>query len=92
MSLSTSDNLTHTIRVYGLDVFRAYAILFVLIGYSFQHSKIAPEIAVFGKLAILGVVLFFVLSGFLIGSIIMRLIEEKRFHSFIEAFFSVSCI
>jgi peptidoglycan/LPS O-acetylase OafA/YrhL len=84
MNSSTTDNLTHANRVYGLDVFRAYAILFVLIGHSFQHSKIVPEVAVFGKLAILGVELFFVLSGFLIGSIIMRLIEEKRFHSFVD--------
>lgn len=84
MKSSSNDNLTHTNRVYGLDVFRAFAILFVLIGHSFQYSKIVPEVAVFGKLAILGVELFFVLSGFLIGSIIMRLIEEKRFHTFTD--------
>lgn len=81
MNSTTNDNITHSSRVYGLDVFRAFAILFVLMGHSFQHSKILPEVAVFGKLAILGVELFFVLSGFLIGSIIMRLIEKKRFHS-----------
>lgn len=68
-------------RVYGLDIFRAFAVLFVLIGHSFQHSNISPEIRHFGKLGILGVELFFVLSGFLIGSIIMRLIEERRFNS-----------
>lgn len=84
MNSTTNTDLTHTSRVYGLDIFRAFAILFVLMGHSFQHSKILPEVAVFGKLAILGVELFFVLSGFLIGSIIMRLIEEKRFHSLVD--------
>jgi len=73
-------------RIYGLDVFRAFAILFVLIGHSFQQSKIPPEIATFGRLGIVGVELFFVLSGFLIGSIIMRLIEKKRFHSLADIY------
>lgn len=71
-------------RVYGLDVFRAFAILFVLVGHSFDHSILFPEIRVFGRLGILGVELFFVLSGFLIGSIIMRLIDARRFHSFYD--------
>lgn len=69
-------------RVYGLDVFRAFAILFVLIGHSFEHSKIPPQLQVFGRLGILGVELFFVLSGFLIGSIIMRLIDKNSFQNF----------
>jgi peptidoglycan/LPS O-acetylase OafA/YrhL len=73
-----------TSRVYGLDVFRAFAIIFVLIGHTTEHSKISPEIRTFGHLGILGVELFFVLSGFLIGSIIMRLIDEKRFHTFLD--------
>lgn len=76
-----SEAQDQTNRVYGLDVFRAFAILFVLIGHSFEHSKIAPQIQTFGHLGILGVELFFVLSGFLIGSIIMRLIDRKHFHS-----------
>lgn len=75
-------NQTVTEHVYGLDVFRSIAILFVLIGHSFEHSKISPLIQTFGHLGILGVELFFVLSGFLIGSIIMRLIDGGRFHSF----------
>ena len=45
-------------RVYGLDVLRAFAVLFVLVGHSFQHSKIASQIQVFGQLGILGVELF----------------------------------
>jgi peptidoglycan/LPS O-acetylase OafA/YrhL len=86
MNAGTANSVTHkpTNRVYGLDVFRAIAILFVLMGHSLEHSKVAPDIATFGHLGILGVELFFVLSGFLIGSIIMRLIDEKRFHSFAD--------
>jgi peptidoglycan/LPS O-acetylase OafA/YrhL len=83
-SIIRNDNHPETNRVYGLDVFRAFAILFVLTGHSFQHSKILPQIQPLGQLAILGVELFFVLSGFLIGSIIMRLIDQKRFHSFVD--------
>jgi peptidoglycan/LPS O-acetylase OafA/YrhL len=83
-TIATNDDHTQISRVYGLDMFRAFAILFVLIGHCFQHSKIPPEISTFGRLGILGVELFFVLSGFLIGSIIMLLIEEKRFHSFAD--------
>ena len=55
---------SHSDRVYGLDIFRSLAILFVLVGHSFEHSKLAPQIQTFGHLGILGVELFFVLSGF----------------------------
>ncbi len=73
-----------TDRVYGLDVFRSFAILFVLIGHSLEHSRISSQIQTFGHLGILGVELFFVLSGFLIGSMIMRLIDNRRFHSLVD--------
>ena len=72
---------SHSDRVYGLDIFRSLAILFVLVGHSFEHSKLAPQIQTFGHLGILGVELFFVLSGFLIGGIILRLIDQNRFHT-----------
>lgn len=77
----TTNTSVGTSRVYGLDVLRAFAIIFVLIGHTFQHSKISPAIKTFGHLGVLGVEIFFALSGFLIGSIIMRLIDDKRFHS-----------
>jgi peptidoglycan/LPS O-acetylase OafA/YrhL len=83
---ATNTDPSNPSRVYGLDVFRAVAVLFVLMGHSFQHSKISPQIEIYGKLGILGVELFFVLSGFLIGSIIMRLIDEKRFHSLLDIY------
>lgn len=79
---TTNDTHTQTNRVYGLDVFRAFAILFVLIGHSMDHSKVLPDIKELSRLGILGVELFFVLSGFLIGSIIMKLIDNERFHTF----------
>lgn len=72
---------TGTDRVYGLDVFRSFAILFVLIGHSLEHSKVPAQLQIFGKLGILGVELFFVLSGFLIGGIVMRLIDQGKFHT-----------
>jgi peptidoglycan/LPS O-acetylase OafA/YrhL len=71
-------------RSFGLDVFRALAVLFVLIGHCLEHSKVSVEIKTFGHLGILGVELFFVLSGFLIGSIIIRLIEENKFHTLLD--------
>jgi len=79
-----SDNHTKANRVYGLDIFRSFAILFVLVGHSLEHSKVAAQVQTFGHLGILGVELFFVLSGFLIGGIIMRLIDQNRFHSVVD--------
>lgn len=81
-SQKTMDMNQNKTRVYGLDVFRSFAILFVLVGHSFQHSTLSPQIKALGNLGTLGVELFFVLSGFLIGSIIMRLINDKKFHLF----------
>ena len=80
-SVSANNVRINAGRVYGLDIFRSFAILFVLVGHGFEHSKIAPQLQIFGRLGILGVELFFVLSGFLIGGIIMRLIEQGKFHS-----------
>lgn len=65
-------------RIFGLDIVRATAILLVL----FSHSSniLAPyvpwlrDIGIFG---FLGVELFFVLSGFLIGSIIIKAFLSK---------------
>jgi peptidoglycan/LPS O-acetylase OafA/YrhL len=78
---SMRNSATETGRVYGLDLFRAVAILFVLIGHVLEHSLIIPQLKTFGRLGIFGVELFFVLSGFLIGSIIMRLMDKNKFDS-----------
>ena len=67
----------NTKRIYGLDILRAMAILFVVVG----HGKyLLPEklryihrIVVFD-----GVSIFFVLSGFLIGGILIKIVENKQ--------------
>lgn len=66
-------------RVYGLDVFRAVAILLVVL----SHGTIiagdifwfSPSIPLFNGVD--GVELFFVLSGFLIGSILIKTVESS---------------
>ncbi len=61
-------------RIFGLDLMRAVAILFVV----FSHALwIDPEAAGLGKevlslMGVLGVEIFFVLSGFLIGRILLK--------------------
>src|SRR5258705_3159660 len=60
-------------RVFGLDALRALAILMVLAAHTWP-SKAGVQYA--RALAVLGVELFFVMSGFLIGSILLRLAEE----------------
>ena len=70
-------------RVFGLDILRAAAILMVLIGHTWPSKTPHP---LPGALAFLGVELFFVLSGFLIGGILIRLADEGRLHSFSATF------
>jgi peptidoglycan/LPS O-acetylase OafA/YrhL len=53
-------------RIWGLDLIRAISILAVLIGHSII-SKIYGNV-----LGGIGVEIFFVLSGFLIGQILIR--------------------
>lgn len=65
-------------HMFGLDVCRAIAILTVVFGHMFMHSFPHPVLKSFGFLAIFGVDLFFCLSGFLIGRIL--LIESAKWH------------
>ncbi|MDB5147386.1 MAG: Peptidoglycan/LPS O-acetylase OafA/YrhL, contains acyltransferase and SGNH-hydrolase domain [Mucilaginibacter sp.] len=63
----------NTQRIYGLDILRAIAILFVLNVHSalfFDRNSITYRILT--ALNLDGVTLFFVLSGFLIGGILIR--------------------
>ncbi|MFN8277168.1 MAG: acyltransferase [Chitinophagales bacterium] len=62
-------------RVFGLDVLRAAAILFVVL----EHSTyLLPEgrRAVPNYFVLDGVTIFFVLSGFLIGGLLIQFLEE----------------
>jgi peptidoglycan/LPS O-acetylase OafA/YrhL len=62
-------------RIYGLDILRASAILFVVIGHGSallpDKLKRISDFVVFD-----GVSIFFVLSGFLIGTILINLLEK----------------
>jgi peptidoglycan/LPS O-acetylase OafA/YrhL len=68
-------------RIYGLDLFRTIAILIVLITHGRLLSGDLFEDIPF-ILYIDGVELFFVLSGFLIGSILIKIIEKENGFNF----------
>jgi len=64
-------------RVFGLDVLRFVAIFMVLIGHSllFVPQDYKPY---FYKFLLDGVAIFFVLSGYLIGGILIRQLEREK--------------
>lgn len=66
-------------RIYGLDILRALAILFVV----FTHGNLLLPRDSFIRnisryLLLDGVSIFFVLSGFLIGGILIKILENKK--------------
>ncbi len=64
-------------RIFGLDLLRAFAILFVILAHG---SYLLPEglAGINGFFVFDGVSIFFVLSGFLIGGIFITLIEKNE--------------
>ena len=66
-------------RVFGLDAVRATAILMVLVAHaSFMFLPLTHRLEAVWMLGQLGVELFFVLSGFLIGAILAKQAETAR--------------
>src|SRR5450755_2873596 len=65
---------TPGVRIAGLDGLRGVSILFVLFAHSLgtKGAPTAPFLARFSAIGILGVQIFFVISGFLITHLLMR--------------------
>lgn len=82
--MSTNDRKSNyrTARVFGLDVLRAIAVLSVLAGHSLTHGTPPGWLLRYiGPQAITGVEIFYVLSGFLIGHILLRSAASGRLHT-----------
>lgn len=69
---------SETSRVFGLDLLRATAIVMVVLSHALRFAPISDEYKQEVQLVLgyYGVELFFVLSGFLIGRILLRLTEH----------------
>ena len=68
-------------RIFGLDIIRSVAILMVVFSHLYYliDSKNALFISISGLLGFFGVELFFVLSGFLIGTILLKQFLDNSF-------------
>lgn len=66
-------------RVYGLDILRAFAIIVVLYGHSRSFLAEHIDMKMYELFLFDGVTIFFVLSGFLIGGILIKLVDSTEF-------------
>lgn len=64
-------------RIYGLDILRAFAILFVVVGHG-QYLLPDKYNKIHAYIVFDGVSIFFVLSGFLIGGILLKILREQK--------------
>lgn len=68
----TANSAAPAKRIDGLDGLRAVSILFVLIGHGAHTAGAPPLMQVFGEIGIVGVELFFTISGFIITHLLLR--------------------
>lgn len=68
-------------RIYGLDIMRAVAIFYVMLSHGYEYSRHLVAAHYYKWVILDGVGLFFVLSGFLVGGILIREIETTTFSS-----------
>lgn len=67
-------------RVFGLDVLRALAVLFVVYEHGYYQVAGTISYTIYNIPVFDGVTFFFVLSGFLIGRILLRTIVKDNFN------------
>lgn len=72
----------HSNRVYGLDILRAIAVMAVVYGHGYYTVSSHVSEKTYSIFALDGVTLFFVLSGFLIGGILLKIIENNSEFTF----------
>lgn len=69
-------------RAFGPDLIRAFAVTCVLLSHTFPGGTTFPIVQVVrGTLGMLGVEIFFVLSGYLIGGILLHQLKAGEIHS-----------
>ena len=66
-------------RIFGLDILRSVSILFVMLRHSSAFLPSNCSLLINVSYAIDSVSMFFILSGFLIGGILLKIIENDNF-------------